>query len=260
MFELFKEDCRTYDCELSRQGLWVMAAYRFGRWRYTIRPALLRKPFSMIYRVLKLASQILTGIDIPCEATLGRRVRIEHFGGIIVSGDAVIGDDVILRHGVTIGMKKVGEPGSPVIGNRVEIGALTTVDRAMLDATVIEDGTKIDNHCHVAHNCHIGPDCIMAGAAKMAGSVRLGRGVILAEDAGISDHVTIGDGAIVGGRSGVHSDIGPGEVVLGEPARPVAVQRRIFALTGRLPQTADRLRALEKKVDELAERLKGQSD
>jgi len=123
VFELLREDYRIYERELSRQGLWVMAVYRFGRWRYGVRPELLRKPFSMVYRCLKLLSQILTGIDLPCEATVGRRFRIDHFGGIVISGDAVIGDDCIIRNGVTIGLKRAADPGSPVIGNRVEIGA-----------------------------------------------------------------------------------------------------------------------------------------
>ncbi len=123
MFENIAADFKIYDCEFSRQGFWVMVAYRFGRWRYSIRSRAMRMPFSAVYRVLKLASQILTGIDLPCEATVGRNFRIEHFGGIIISGDAVLGDDVVIRNGVTIGLKKMGEPGSPVIGNRVEIGA-----------------------------------------------------------------------------------------------------------------------------------------
>ena len=123
MFANFREDWRTYEGQLSRQGLWVMAVYRFGRWRYTIRPALLRMPFSFVYRVLKLMSQILTGIDLPCEVVLGRRFVIEHFGGIIISGDTVFGDDCIVRNGVTIGLKRTGERGAPTFGNRVDIGA-----------------------------------------------------------------------------------------------------------------------------------------
>jgi serine O-acetyltransferase len=123
MFKAIWEDFKIYDKEFSRQGFWVMVAYRFGRWRYSVRPRVLRMPLSMIYRVLKLSSQILTGIDLPCEATVGERFRIEHFGGIIISGDTVMGDDVVIRNGVTIGMKKIGEPGSPEIGDRVEIGA-----------------------------------------------------------------------------------------------------------------------------------------
>lgn len=123
MFENIREDYRTHEGQVSSQGFWVMIPYRFGRWRYGIRPSLLRKPMSMIYRVMKTLSQILTGIDLPCEAVVGRRFRIEHFGGIIISGDAVIGDDVVVRNGVTIGLKRRDDPGSPVIGNRVDIGA-----------------------------------------------------------------------------------------------------------------------------------------
>ncbi len=123
MFELIREDWQTYDRDIQRQGFWVMAVYRFGRWRYTIKNSFLRKIFSFIYRVLKLLSQILTGIDLPCEATVGRRFCIEHFGGIIVSGDAVIGDDVTIRNGVTIGLRRKGVRGAPVIGDGVDIGA-----------------------------------------------------------------------------------------------------------------------------------------
>jgi serine O-acetyltransferase len=123
VFENIREDWRTYEGALSRQGIWVMLVYRFGRWRYSVTPALLRLPLSFIYRVLKLASQVLTGIDLPCETTVGRRFLIEHFGGIIISGDAVFGDDCIVRNGVTVGLRRTRERGAPVFGNRVDIGA-----------------------------------------------------------------------------------------------------------------------------------------
>ena len=123
MFDNIRQDWEVYERDITRQGLWVMVVYRFGRWRYNIRPRLLRMPFSFLYKVLKLISQILTGIELPCEASLGRRFRIEHFGDIIVSGDAILGDDVIIRNGVTIGLRRTGVRGSPVIGNRVDIGA-----------------------------------------------------------------------------------------------------------------------------------------
>jgi serine O-acetyltransferase len=71
---------------------------------------------------MKIIVQISTSIGLPCEVTLGRRVRIDHFGGIIVSGNAVIGDDVVIRNGVTIGLRRTGVRGAPVIGNRVDIG------------------------------------------------------------------------------------------------------------------------------------------
>lgn len=139
MSSLFMEDFAAHDSDPWRQGVWVMAVYRFGRWRYGIRPALLRKPFSAIYKVLKILVQICTGVDLPCEAVVGRRLVIEHFGGVIVSGDAVIGDDVVLRHGVTIGLKHTGERGAPIIGNRVDIGAGAKI----LGAVHIGDGAVI---------------------------------------------------------------------------------------------------------------------
>jgi len=123
MFENIREDWRTYEGDLSRQGLWAMLVYRFGRWRYGVRQRWLRLPLSILYKILKLLSQILTGIDLPCEAQVGRRLVIEHFGGIIISGDTVLGDDVVIRNGVTIGLKHTGIAGAPVIGNRVDIGA-----------------------------------------------------------------------------------------------------------------------------------------
>jgi serine O-acetyltransferase len=122
MFELIREDWRTHDGDIWRQGIWVLVVYRFGRWRYKV-PGIWRKPLSFVYKLLKIWSQIMTGIDIPCEATIGRRLTIEHFGGIVVSGDAVLGDDVVIRNGVTIGLKRTGEAGAPQIGNRVDIGS-----------------------------------------------------------------------------------------------------------------------------------------
>ena len=123
MFENLREDWRTYGGAWSRQGLWVMVVYRFGRWRYLLGPRFLRLPFSFAYKILKLLSQILTGIDLPCEVKLGRRFLIEHFGGIIISGDAVFGDDCVVRNGVTVGLRRTGERGAPVFGNRVDVGA-----------------------------------------------------------------------------------------------------------------------------------------
>jgi len=122
MFANLREDWRTHEGDIWRQGLWTLAIYRFGRWRYRL-PGLLRKPFSLVYKLLKVFGQILTGIDLPCETRIGRRLRIEHFGGIIISGDSVIGDDVVIRNGVTIGLKRTGQRGAPVIGDRVDIGA-----------------------------------------------------------------------------------------------------------------------------------------
>lgn len=123
MFENIREDWRTHERDWARQGFWVMLVYRLGRWRYGIDNRVLRWPFSVLYKLLKVLSQILTGIDLPCETRVGRRFLIEHFGGIIISGDAVFGDDCVVRNGVTVGLRHRGVRGAPVIGDRVDIGA-----------------------------------------------------------------------------------------------------------------------------------------
>jgi len=145
MFENIREDWITYEKDLARQGLWVMVVYRFGRWRYGVRPPFLRQLFSLLYRFLKVFSQILTGVEIPCETIVGRRFRIDHFGGIVISGDTVIGDDVIVRNGVTLGLRRTGVVGAPIIGNRVDIGA----------------GAKILGPVHIGDDVAIGANAVV---------------------------------------------------------------------------------------------------
>jgi serine O-acetyltransferase len=123
MFENLREDLQTYGGDPTRRGFWTMVVYRFGRWRYTIGSRPLRVPFSILYKLFKIIAESITGTELPCEVLVGRRLRIEHSFDIVVSGDAVIGDDVVLRNGVTIGLRHEGKRGSPVIGNRVDIGA-----------------------------------------------------------------------------------------------------------------------------------------
>ena len=123
MFENIREDWRTHERKVSRQGLWAMLLYRFGQWRYTIHSRWLRLPFSFFYKLLKPFCEVVTGIELPCEVKLGKRFRIDHFGGIIISGDATFGDDCVIRNGVTVGLRHTGLRGSPTLGNRVDIGA-----------------------------------------------------------------------------------------------------------------------------------------
>jgi serine O-acetyltransferase len=144
MFQKLREDWVTYDRDIWRQGLWVMAVYRFGRWRYGFRNRILRAPLSFIYKLLFKFIQIITGIELPCEANVGSRLRIDHFGGVIISGDAAFGDDVVIRNGVTIGLLRTGVRGSPRIGNRVDIGAgakilglITVGDDTMIGANAV---------------------------------------------------------------------------------------------------------------------------
>ncbi len=123
MFENIRSDLDTYGRDWSCQGFWVMIVYRFGRWRYKIKRSWLRKPFSLLYKVAYKIIQILTGIELPCETEVGKSFRIDHFGGIIISGFAKFGENCVLRNGVTVGLRRVDDPVAPTVGNNVDIGA-----------------------------------------------------------------------------------------------------------------------------------------
>jgi serine O-acetyltransferase len=123
MFDNIRADFNAHGRDAGAQGFWAMVIYRFGRWRYSVRPALLRKLCSFIYKVLYKIIQIITGIELPCETIVGRNFVIDHFGGIIVSGYARFGDNCRIRNGVVVGLRRVEEPVAPVVGNNVDIGA-----------------------------------------------------------------------------------------------------------------------------------------
>ena len=145
MFNDIRADLRAYSGDWVAQGFWVMLVYRFGRWRYGVRPALLRKIFSFVYKVLYKLVQIVTGIELPCEVKLGRNFVIDHFGGIVISGYAQFGDDCRIRNGVVVGLKNVHEPLAPVIGNNVDIGA----------------GAKLLGNIRIGNNVVIGANAVV---------------------------------------------------------------------------------------------------
>jgi serine O-acetyltransferase len=145
MFSHLREHWRDHDRDFSRRGFWALAVYRFGRWRYGIRPRIVRLPFSFLYKVLRLLAEILCGIEIPCEVTIGDHFVVEHSGSIVISGDAVFGDDCIIRQGVTVGLRYTGQRGSPVIGDRVDIGA----------------GAKLLGSIHIGNDVAIGANAVV---------------------------------------------------------------------------------------------------
>ncbi|HZH37943.1 MAG TPA: UDP-3-O-(3-hydroxymyristoyl)glucosamine N-acyltransferase [Flavisolibacter sp.] len=152
--------------------------------------------------------------------------------GAVIRERCVIGSYCIIHPNATIGadgfgfrpspdgrgLIKIPHIGNVIIGNGVEIGANSCVDRGKFSATVVGDGCKIDNLVQIGHNSKMGRSCIMAGASGLAGSVTLGDGVIVGGGVCISDHVTLGNGVQVGGMSGVINDFGDGKKVLGYPA------------------------------------------
>ena len=157
MFENIRADLRAHDNNWGAQGFWALVVYRFGRWRYGVRPAILRKLFSLIYKILFKLIQIITGIQFPCEIEIGRNFVIDHFGGILVSGYAKFGDNCRLRSGVLIGLKTIDEVVSPVFGNNVEIGAGAKV----LGAITIGDNVLIGANAVVTRD--VPDNCIAVG-------------------------------------------------------------------------------------------------
>lgn len=169
-----------------------------------------------------------------------------------------IGNHCIIHPNVTIGadgfgyrpspdgqgLVKIPQIGTVKIGDSVEIGAGSCVDRGKFSATTIGDGTKIDNLVQVAHNCKLGRFCVMAGQSGLAGSVTLGDGVMMGGGARVKDHVTIGDGAKLGGNAGAMSDVAPGKTVIGFPAGDYRQTLRLWAAQKQLP---DLIRQMRKK-------------
>jgi serine O-acetyltransferase len=140
-----KEDWIAHDRDWTRPGFRAVAVYRFGVWRMTVRPRLLRLPLSLLYRSLYRHCRNHYGIELPYTAKLGRRVIIEHQSGIIVHGSSDIGDDCILRQGVTLGNKTVQRPqDAPTLGRGVNVGAgakilglITVGDGAIVGANAV---------------------------------------------------------------------------------------------------------------------------
>ena len=166
-------------------------------------------------------------------AVIGPRVRIGRqcvIGANAVIANSLIGDRVVVHPGCAIGQdgfgyvmgaaghRKVMQVGRVIVQDEVEIGAGTTIDRGANRDTVIGEGTKIDNLVQIGHNVSIGRHCIIVLQCGISGSVVIEDRVILAGQVGLPDNVTIGEGAVIGAKSGVISDVPPGEKWFGYPA------------------------------------------
>jgi UDP-3-O-[3-hydroxymyristoyl] glucosamine N-acyltransferase len=172
---------------------------------------------------------IYPNVTILDECTVGKNTII--WSGAVVRERCHVGNDCIIHPNATIGadgfgfrpcpergLVKIPQIGNVILGNNVEIGSNSSIDRGKFSSTVLGDGCKIDNLVQIGHNSRLGKFCIMAGNSGLAGSVTLGNGVIIGGSASIKDHTTIGDGAIVGAGSGVVTDIPAGKTMLGYPA------------------------------------------
>ncbi len=190
------------------------------------------------------------------------------FPNVVLQAHSRVGNRVILHAGVVIGAdgfgfaedrgarEKFPQIGSVEIGDEVEIGANTTIDRAALGITRIGEGTKIDNQVQIGHNVEIGKNCVIVAQVGIAGSTRIGNNVILAGQVGITGHLTIGDGCIVGARAGVMKDLKEGGVYSGVPAMEHGKHMRVLSTYVKLPSLYREVRSLKKEVERLSKILK----
>ena len=186
-------------------------------------------------------TKICDNVTIGEGTVIGRGCII--YPGVHIFPGMVIGDRVILHAGCIIGddgfgnaqqpdgsWKKIEHVGNVIIGNDVEVGSNTTIDKAPMESTIIEDGVRIDNLCQIAHNVVVGKNTAMAAQTGIAGSSKIGEGCILAGQVGIVGHVTIADHTTVGAKSGVIGNIRkPGETWFGTPAILHKVYLRSYA-------------------------------
>jgi len=178
--------------------------------------------------------------------TVRECVKIGH--RVIIHSNSVIGSDGFGYETVDGKHLKIPQVGSVDIEDDVEIGSCVCIDRGRFKNTRVGRGTKIDNLVQIAHNVILGQDCLIVSQAGISGSTELGDRVVVAGQAGIVGHVTLGEDVIVGARSGVSKSVPPKTVVLGEPARPIQEQKRLFALIARLPEFFKDLAELKKKM------------
>ncbi len=212
--------------------------------------------------------------------TLGRNVRIlansTIYTGAVIGDNVLIhsncvvreycelGNNVILQNGAVIGADgfgfaktdtgeyyKILQAGRVILAEGVEVQANTCVDRGTLDDTIVGKGTKLDNLVQIAHGCEIGENTVMAAQVGLAGSTQVGNSVMLGGQVGVAGHCIIGDNVVVTAQSGIPGDVEKNKIISGSPAVDNRLWLRMAAAQSRLPEWVNRIRELEKAVDEL---------
>ena len=219
-------------------------------------------PGAYIASEVKLESSVVVdpGAVIHGPTRIGSGTRIH--ARVTIMPDTTIGSDCIVHPGAVIGgdgfgfvptesgALRVPHRGGVVLGDRVEVGCLSTIDKGVLGNTVVGEGTKIDNLVHVAHNVSIGAHSFLAAQVGIAGSATIGDQCEFGGQSGMVGHAEIGSKVRVAAKSAVLSGGFENETVMGIPATEAGKMRRIFAILQQLPELRDRILDLEKKLDQ----------
>jgi len=182
----------------------------------------------------------------------------------VVRENCILGDHVTLENGAIVGAdgfgfakdehghwEKIPQSGPVQLGNRVDVQANATIDRATVGATVIGDGTKVDNLVQIGHGSRVGQNTLVCAQSGLAGSSEIGNSVILAGQTGIAGHCSVGDGVILTAQSAVSHDVPPGKVISGSPGFDNRVWLRAVSIFQRLPELLKRLNHLENQTARL---------
>ncbi|MGE4219627.1 MAG: UDP-3-O-(3-hydroxymyristoyl)glucosamine N-acyltransferase [Alphaproteobacteria bacterium] len=220
-------------------------------------------------------SAILSHTTVGTDARIGRDCLVHP--GVRIGERVVLGDRVIVHQNASLGadgfsfvtpergsveqartsgvikttntvLTRINSIGSVAIGDDVEIGACTAIDRGTVSDTRIGRGTKIDDLVMIGHNVVVGENCMLCGQVGIAGSAKIGNRVVLAGQVGVADHVSIGDDSVVGGGSGVGQNVPPKSVVIGYPALPRAEKIEEYMYLKRLRTMHEDIRALKRRV------------
>jgi UDP-3-O-[3-hydroxymyristoyl] glucosamine N-acyltransferase len=208
-------------------------------------------------------SKIYPQCYVADDVIIGNNVTL--FAGVKVYFDCKIGDNVIIHSGTIIGgdgfgfapagdgsYNKVAQIGNVIIGDDVEIGANTTVDRATMGSTIIRKGVKLDNLVQVAHNVEIGANTVIAAQTGVSGSAKIGENCVIGGQAGIVGHISIAKGSQIQAKSGIsHSITDEGKKWAGAPAVSFSANMRSLIVINRLPELEKKINELEKIITEL---------
>ena len=206
-------------------------------------------------------SVIFPNVTVMENVCIGENVTI--YPNVTLYENTIIGDRSIVHAGAVLGAFGFGyksdngqhllsaQLGNVVLGEDVEIGANSTIDRGTYDSTTIGKGSKLDNLVMIGHNCSIGENNLLCSQVGIAGSSQTGNDVIMAGQVGVADHLTIGDNALVGAQAGLMHDVEPKQVVFGTPAKPKREEMMQLASRAKLPEMRKQIKQLLKEVAKL---------